>query len=183
MNSGLFLNPLKALSSVFLIARYILRLGQAAQKHQRTRCPNPKMYLEIRRADERLFNVDIIVNIPPLVSLFLSVTTLHTMQQRTIDILDAKYFFTISLSILKTELSIYCEAVFVTPFVVYVLEKPKKRPCGSPANFPSVFSAFLEVFGTKKAKKRGHSVKYFLLLANFQFAEFTGWGCEICTKL
>ena len=40
--------PLYAL----LISRYILRLGQAAQKQQRPRCPNRKMYLEIRRADE-----------------------------------------------------------------------------------------------------------------------------------
>ena len=45
----------KATSSVLLISRYILRLGQAAQKQQRPRCPNPKMYLEIRKADERLF--------------------------------------------------------------------------------------------------------------------------------
>ena len=40
-----------------LISRYILRLGQAAQKQQRPRCPNSKMYLEIRRADRRLFKV------------------------------------------------------------------------------------------------------------------------------
>ena len=47
---------LKAPSFAPLISRYILRLGQAAQKQQRPRCPNPKMYLEIRRADERLLN-------------------------------------------------------------------------------------------------------------------------------
>ena len=39
-------------SSAPLISRYILRLGQAAQKHQRMRCSNRKMYLEIRGADE-----------------------------------------------------------------------------------------------------------------------------------
>ena len=43
---------LKAPSSAFLISRYILRLGQAAQKQQRPRCPNRKMYIEIRRAVE-----------------------------------------------------------------------------------------------------------------------------------
>ena len=32
-----------------------MRLGQAAQKQQRPRCLNPKMYLKIRRADERLY--------------------------------------------------------------------------------------------------------------------------------
>ena len=48
---------LKAPSSEFIISRYILQLGQAAQKQQRPHCPNPKMYLEIRRADERLFKV------------------------------------------------------------------------------------------------------------------------------
>ena len=42
---------LKAPSSAFLISRS----GQAAQKQQRPRCPNRKMYLEIRRADEWLF--------------------------------------------------------------------------------------------------------------------------------
>ena len=47
---------LKAPSSALLISRYILRLGQAAQKQQCPCCPNPKMYLEIRRADERLLN-------------------------------------------------------------------------------------------------------------------------------
>ena len=47
---------LKVPSFALLISRYILRLGQAAQKQQRPRCPNPKMYLEIRRADERLLN-------------------------------------------------------------------------------------------------------------------------------
>ena len=31
-----------------------MRLGQTAQKQQRPRCPNPKIYLEIRRVDERL---------------------------------------------------------------------------------------------------------------------------------
>ena len=46
-------NILKAPSSAFLISRYILRLGQAAQKKQRPR----KMYLEIRRADEWLLNL------------------------------------------------------------------------------------------------------------------------------
>ena len=47
----------KAPSSAFLISRCILRLGQAAQKQQRRQCPNPKMYLEIRRANERLFSL------------------------------------------------------------------------------------------------------------------------------
>ena len=46
----------KAPSSAFLLSRYILRLGQAAQKQQRPRCPNLKMYLEIRRADECLYS-------------------------------------------------------------------------------------------------------------------------------
>ena len=43
---------LKRHSSAPLISRYILRLGKAAQKQQRPRCPNRKMYLEIRKADE-----------------------------------------------------------------------------------------------------------------------------------
>ena len=47
-------NHLKTPSSAFLITRYILRLGQAAQNEQRPRCPNRKMYLEIRRTDEWL---------------------------------------------------------------------------------------------------------------------------------
>ena len=46
---------LKAPSFALLVSRYILRLGQSAQKQQRPRCPNCKMYLEIRRADEWLF--------------------------------------------------------------------------------------------------------------------------------
>ena len=46
---------LKAPSSALLISRYVLQLGQAAQKPQRPHCPNPKMYLEIRKADESLF--------------------------------------------------------------------------------------------------------------------------------
>ena len=46
---------LKAHSSAFLISRYILGLGQAAQNQQRPLCPNRKIYLEIRRADEWLF--------------------------------------------------------------------------------------------------------------------------------
>ena len=46
---------IKAPLFAFLISRYILRLGQAAQKQQRPRCPNRKMFLEIRRADESLF--------------------------------------------------------------------------------------------------------------------------------
>ena len=46
---------IKAHSFALLISRYILRLRQAAQKQQRPRCPNPKMYLEIRKADESLF--------------------------------------------------------------------------------------------------------------------------------
>ena len=50
------LRPLHA-SSAFLISRYILRLRQAAQKQKRPRCPNRKMYLEIRRADEWLFTL------------------------------------------------------------------------------------------------------------------------------
>ena len=52
---GTYFERLKAPSFALLISRYILRLGQAAQKQQRPRCPNPKTYLEIRRADERLF--------------------------------------------------------------------------------------------------------------------------------
>ena len=46
---------LKSLSSALLISRYILRLGQAAEKQQRLPCPNHKMYLEIRKADEAAF--------------------------------------------------------------------------------------------------------------------------------
>ena len=49
-------SSLKAPSFAFRISRYILRLGQAAQKQQRPRCPNRKMYLEIRGADEGLFS-------------------------------------------------------------------------------------------------------------------------------
>ena len=48
---------LKSLSSAFLISRYILWLGQEAQKQQCPPCPNPKMILEIRRADEWLFRL------------------------------------------------------------------------------------------------------------------------------
>ena len=48
---------LKAPSSAFLISRYILRLGQAAQKQQRPSCPNRKMYLEIRRVYEWLLSL------------------------------------------------------------------------------------------------------------------------------
>ena len=48
---------LKVPSFALLFSRYIFRLGQTAQKQQRPRCPNLKMYLEIRRADERLLNV------------------------------------------------------------------------------------------------------------------------------
>ena len=44
-------------SSALLISWYILLLGQTAQKQQRPRWPNPKMYLEIRRAYERLLIV------------------------------------------------------------------------------------------------------------------------------
>ena len=54
---------LKASSFALLISRSILRLGQAAQKQQRPRCPKPKMYLEIRRADERLFNSLILLSL------------------------------------------------------------------------------------------------------------------------
>ena len=50
------LRALQSLSLTILISRYILRLGQAAQKQQRPSCPNPKMYLEIRKAVERLFS-------------------------------------------------------------------------------------------------------------------------------
>ena len=49
------LNGLESLSSASLISRYILRLMQAAQKHLRPRCPNRKMYLGIRQADEGSF--------------------------------------------------------------------------------------------------------------------------------
>ena len=51
---------LKSLSSVPLISRYILRLGQAAQKQQCPRCPNRKMYLEIRDADEGAFDNNLV---------------------------------------------------------------------------------------------------------------------------
>ena len=43
---------LKSPSSAPLLSKYILRLGQSAQKQQRPLCPNRKMYLEIREADE-----------------------------------------------------------------------------------------------------------------------------------
>ena len=46
---------LKSPSFAPLISRYILRLGQAAQKQQHPHCLNCKMYLDIRRADEWLF--------------------------------------------------------------------------------------------------------------------------------
>ena len=39
-------------SSAPLISRHIMRLGQAAVKQQRPRCPNRKMYLETKEADE-----------------------------------------------------------------------------------------------------------------------------------
>ena len=42
---------LKSPSFAPLISRYILRLGQVAQKQERSRCSNRKMYLEIRGAD------------------------------------------------------------------------------------------------------------------------------------
>ena len=45
----------KALSSASLISRYFLRLGQAEHKQQRPRCPNRRMYYEIRGANEGLF--------------------------------------------------------------------------------------------------------------------------------
>ena len=44
----------KSPSFGLLILRYILRLGQAAQKQQHPHCPNPKMYVDIRRADKKL---------------------------------------------------------------------------------------------------------------------------------
>ena len=34
------------------MSRYVLRLGQAAQKQQRPRRPNRKLYLEIKEAEE-----------------------------------------------------------------------------------------------------------------------------------
>ena len=46
---------LKSPSSASLIPRYILRLGQVAQKQQCPRWPNRKMYLEIKGADEGAF--------------------------------------------------------------------------------------------------------------------------------
>ena len=52
----------KVPSFALLISRYILLLGQAAQKQQRPRCPNPKMYLEIRRANEIKENNYIYIN-------------------------------------------------------------------------------------------------------------------------
>ena len=54
---NLVVHDFKAPSSALLISRYILRLGQAAQKQQRPRCPDRKMYLEIRKADEWLFKL------------------------------------------------------------------------------------------------------------------------------
>ena len=57
---SLFNDPLHILKkplSALLISRYILRLGQAAQKQQRPCCSNRKMYFEIRRADEWLLNL------------------------------------------------------------------------------------------------------------------------------
>ena len=48
---------LKSPSSAPLLSKYILRLGQSAQKQQRPLCPNRKMYLEIRGADEGFFRV------------------------------------------------------------------------------------------------------------------------------
>ena len=59
-NNGLnSMMTLKSPSFVFLISRYILRLGQAAQKQQRPHCSNHKMYLEIREADERALKLTI----------------------------------------------------------------------------------------------------------------------------
>ena len=43
------------LSSAHLISRYILQLGQRGRCCFCDACPNRKMYLEIRRADEGLF--------------------------------------------------------------------------------------------------------------------------------
>ena len=43
-------------SSASLIARYILRLGQATQKQQQPRCPN----LDIRGADEGAFRFQLV---------------------------------------------------------------------------------------------------------------------------
>ena len=57
------MNTIKAPSFELQISRYILRLGQAEQKQQRPRCPNPKMYLEIRRADERLYREQVKINV------------------------------------------------------------------------------------------------------------------------
>ena len=50
------LKALKSHSSAFLISRYILRLGQRRRCCFCAACPNPKMYLEIRSADEGAFN-------------------------------------------------------------------------------------------------------------------------------
>ena len=47
---------LKSPSSTLLILRYILQLGQVAQKQQRPLCPNSKMHLVIRGADEGALN-------------------------------------------------------------------------------------------------------------------------------
>ena len=55
----------KAPSFALLISRCILRLGQVAQKQQRPHCPYPKMYLAIRKADERLLSI-ILPGIEPL---------------------------------------------------------------------------------------------------------------------
>ena len=53
---------LKAPLFALLISRYILRLGQAAQKLLRPRCSNPKMFLEIRWADERLLKLSALLH-------------------------------------------------------------------------------------------------------------------------
>ena len=70
---------LRSRSSAPLISRYILRLGQEAQKQQRLRCSNRKMYLEFRGADEWAFR--------------LHWFNLHDL--RFIDTLEEKRYFTV----------------------------------------------------------------------------------------
>ena len=53
------LKSLKSHSSVLLISRYILRLRQRGRCCFCAACPNCKMYLEIKSADERLFTLRI----------------------------------------------------------------------------------------------------------------------------
>ena len=59
--TGLF-QRFKSLLSALLITRYILRLGQRGRCCFCDACPNRKMYLEIRCANERAFTVPRIID-------------------------------------------------------------------------------------------------------------------------